>query len=466
MTSVANGVYEGTKDFVLSTADAINTIGDGVVDALLHPVATGEKIVDCVAHPIESAKSAGQVVMSAAEHVGEATRHTYDVLVDPNATAGEKARVGTRAFLEVGTMLVGVGGAKAVASGVSVTTQAMKVERLVAATSKGQRVVDALAAADARLGGKSSQLARELTKVAEVPHVADAALKEILTGDHALFRPGATIGNGGTAAAVRHTKETAALVGNSDHIQKLANKQTELTNWLLKNANNANVSAHDVGVARNLLQEITDAQAQLHSAVPHVQNMARAALLARAQEQQQQQREVEKEKKQEEKEAEETERVERVEEEQQRLREQVEEEEAEKEREAEQRQREEESARQAEIESIENELAAEEDKLASLDENVGEESKKADECEKMVVQLESQLKQLQAKDNSDAKQKAAQVQDKIEKLRHRSRQHRANAAKHSAGAQQSRATIASLKSSLQSLQQQQQQSQRARATAR
>jgi len=281
--SVGSKMLEAGEEFVMSTAEGINTIGDGIAGAILHPIDTASKIVDVVAHPIESAKSVGHAVTTVAEHIGDATVHTYDVLVDPNASAGDKAKVATRAVLEVGTLFIGVGGAKSLATGASVTSKAMNVERVVfAAGARQQRVLEAMAAADLRLAGSSSSpLARELNKVAQVPHVTDVALSEILNGDHALFRPSATVGNGGTAAAVRHTKETATLVGNTDHIEKLAQKQTELAKWLVKNANDASVSAHDVSVARNLLQETIDTQAQLHSALPHVENAAKASLLAR-----------------------------------------------------------------------------------------------------------------------------------------------------------------------------------------
>lgn len=478
MSSVAKAILEETGDFVMSTADAINTIGDGFVGAVLDPVGTADKIINVVEHPIDSAVSVGQTVAAVGQHIGNATVHTYNVLTDPNASAEDKARAGTQAVLQVGSLLVGGGGARALVSGAKVTNQAIKVERVVAASSKGSRAAEALAAAEARLGGASSQLARDLNKVAQVPHVTDAALKEILEGSHALFRARAEIGNGGTAAAVRHTKETATLVGNSDHIQKLANKQTELTNWLLKNANNANVSAHDVSVARRLLEETIETQAQLHSAAPHVQNMARAALLAREQEaeverQVEKQDEMEERQKQQEQQKEEQEKKEQQEQQEQQEQEQEEQEEQEERERQEQEEEEKAAQAQAEIDALETELAAEERQLTEEEQRAEQDNNKADECEQAIEQLESQLKQAQAaaannddKNKDSHNQKQEKIQQMIEQLRRRSSQHRSSASKHRQRAQQSKAKITSLQSSIQSLRARAQTQSRARATAR
>jgi hypothetical protein len=436
MTTVSEGILEGTKEFVMSTVDTIVTIGDGFVGAVLDPVGTADKINHVFEHPIETAQNVGSAVVNIVEHVGDATVQTYETLADPDASAGAKAKVATRAVLEVGTLFVGGGGVKSLASGASVTTKAIGAERVVLASAKAeQRVAAALAAADARLAGttSSSQLARELTKVAQVPHVSDVALREILSGEHALFRPGATVGNGGTAAAVRHTKETAQLVGGSNHIEKLAKKQTELAKWLVKNANDANVSAHDVGVARNLLQETIDAQAQLHAIEPHAKNAARAALLVEQEEKLTKEQEQEQEQ------------------------EEIKSNDAQQ-----QEQQQEDESTQAEINSLENQLATEEHQLADAERSAAEEDQKARECDQTAQQLEAQMTQQATQTQTNSSDNKKKLEEMIAQLRRRSSQHRSSAAKHGQRAQQTRARITSLQTSLQSLRSQL----RARATVR
>ena len=71
----------------------------------------------------------------------------------------------------------------------------------------------------------------------------------------ALYRVNADIGDGGTADAVRYTRETGELVGDSDHVQKAI----DLSNGLKNVLKNPQLSSHDHQIAETLLRELTDA---------------------------------------------------------------------------------------------------------------------------------------------------------------------------------------------------------------
>jgi hypothetical protein len=71
-----------------------------------------------------------------------------------------------------------------------------------------------------------------------------------------LYRDGAQIGSGSTAAAVRHELATGEAVGNSFHSQKAAEMIGKLTKWL---KNNPNASVSDISAAENVIIDLQNA---------------------------------------------------------------------------------------------------------------------------------------------------------------------------------------------------------------
>jgi uncharacterized Zn-binding protein involved in type VI secretion len=69
------------------------------------------------------------------------------------------------------------------------------------------------------------------------PTAADPRLAAFI--DPYLWRPGATIGNGGTADSVRYTRATGVLVGGSDHVIKATEAMTYLERFAAANAGTA-----------------------------------------------------------------------------------------------------------------------------------------------------------------------------------------------------------------------------------
>ena len=82
--------------------------------------------------------------------------------------------------------------------------------------------------------------------------VTDPKLRNIIK---AMYRVNAEVGDGGTADAVRYTKETGDLVGGSDHIQSAGDLSRGLQNAL----KNPGLSAAERSIARTLLNELTNA---------------------------------------------------------------------------------------------------------------------------------------------------------------------------------------------------------------
>ncbi|MBQ7225711.1 MAG: hypothetical protein IJX02_03810 [Clostridia bacterium] len=70
-----------------------------------------------------------------------------------------------------------------------------------------------------------------------------------------LYRENATVGDGGTADAVRYTKQTGELVGGSDHIIKAQETVTHLESLI----NSGKLSYHDTNIAKSLMSDLIHA---------------------------------------------------------------------------------------------------------------------------------------------------------------------------------------------------------------
>ena len=70
-----------------------------------------------------------------------------------------------------------------------------------------------------------------------------------------LYRPGASIGDGGTADAIRHEIETGELVGGKSHIQKGIERLKNLENIL----NRVELNENDKKIAQELYEDLKDA---------------------------------------------------------------------------------------------------------------------------------------------------------------------------------------------------------------
>jgi hypothetical protein len=71
-----------------------------------------------------------------------------------------------------------------------------------------------------------------------------------------LYRPGAQVGSGSTAAAVRHELATGAAVGGRTHSQKARDMIVALQRWLKKNPN---CSLGDRAAAENVIRDMQNA---------------------------------------------------------------------------------------------------------------------------------------------------------------------------------------------------------------
>jgi hypothetical protein len=70
-----------------------------------------------------------------------------------------------------------------------------------------------------------------------------------------MYRPNATIGDGGLAAAIHHEKTTGELVGGRSHIQKGMERLKNLKNILVKE----NLNLRDTQIIKRLIDDLTQA---------------------------------------------------------------------------------------------------------------------------------------------------------------------------------------------------------------
>ncbi len=118
------------------------------------------------------------------------------------------------------------------------------------------RVYEGISATASQLK-RAWQIRQALKKVSwskvPKPNVQDPKLQNIV---NQLYRPGAKIGNGSTADAIRYEKATGCLVAGRSHIQKGWDYVRALQRWL---AQNPNASITDRQAAQDMLYDLIDA---------------------------------------------------------------------------------------------------------------------------------------------------------------------------------------------------------------
>ena len=80
----------------------------------------------------------------------------------------------------------------------------------------------------------------------------DEKLKNVIKE---LYRPGSSVGDGGTAAAIRLEKRTGIPVGGKSHIQKGQERMRNLERII----NNPSISSKDKKVAQKLYDDLSKA---------------------------------------------------------------------------------------------------------------------------------------------------------------------------------------------------------------
>jgi hypothetical protein len=83
------------------------------------------------------------------------------------------------------------------------------------------------------------------------PAVSDPNLQRIVD---VLYKGNATVGTGSTADAVRYTRLTGILVGNSDHLIAAQERLNRLTTWIMSNP--SPIDPNDMDIAQMLANDL------------------------------------------------------------------------------------------------------------------------------------------------------------------------------------------------------------------
>ena len=97
------------------------------------------------------------------------------------------------------------------------------------------------------------QYVDELRAAMGQPHVRDPELNRLMSQ---LYRPGATVGSGSTAAAVRFEAATGGRVGGRTHAQKTRDSIRALKKWIEKNPT---APPGDRAAAENVIRDMSNA---------------------------------------------------------------------------------------------------------------------------------------------------------------------------------------------------------------
>ena len=97
------------------------------------------------------------------------------------------------------------------------------------------------------------RLTDDLIASMDRPQVSDPTLSRALDR---LYRPGGTVGNGSTAAAVREELRTGVPVRGRQHSQKAENEIVNLERFIRRNPN---ASPSDIRAAQNVIRDLRNA---------------------------------------------------------------------------------------------------------------------------------------------------------------------------------------------------------------
>lgn len=109
------------------------------------------------------------------------------------------------------------------------------------------------AKADPKNAAQHEKYKQDLRRQMEKPSITDAELQRLVNEQ---YRPGAKVGSGSTADAIRHERATGQMVGGRSHSQKGEDSIRALQRWLDKHPN---AKPGDRAAAENIIMDLQDA---------------------------------------------------------------------------------------------------------------------------------------------------------------------------------------------------------------
>jgi hypothetical protein len=106
-----------------------------------------------------------------------------------------------------------------------------------------------------KAGDKASDVGRSVNLASRDELLDSVSNQKLKNAIDQMYRPGATIGNGSLADAVRHELRTGELVGGKSHIQKANERVKNLENIIKKQ----DLDAIDLEIANELLKDLQNA---------------------------------------------------------------------------------------------------------------------------------------------------------------------------------------------------------------
>ena len=135
-------------------------------------------------------------------------------------------------------------------NGSEVTATIKDLPKALQQLPSGTKVLDQAGNVIGEIGETAAEVAGTLTKRVELLNtVQNQKLKNAI---NEIYRPGASVGDGGLADAVRHELQTGELVGGKSHMQKAVERVANLENIIKKEA----LSQSDFEIASTILDDL------------------------------------------------------------------------------------------------------------------------------------------------------------------------------------------------------------------
>ncbi|MEM9187923.1 MAG: hypothetical protein AAGF12_02005, partial [Myxococcota bacterium] len=212
------GVWDGATAAV---TDAAGSVWDAVRDPVGTAKAAGDAIVETVRDPVGTAERAWDATK-------EAANEAYSACAAEDATAESCGNAVGKAAVHGGMAATPIGAVARGSTAVRIATG-----RRTGDSGEGEgQATNRAEHEQYRRERRAAQTREDLLEGVE-----DERLRDLIGGEHGLYRENAQVGSGSTGDAVRHERRTGERVGNVDHRQKAEDGIRAMDRWLNDNPN-------------------------------------------------------------------------------------------------------------------------------------------------------------------------------------------------------------------------------------
>ena len=253
---MATNLLLGVKDAVVGTVDGLI---DGIKYVWNNPLQTIEG-VNFFSRALHSGTEENDLLVQMIKESGKELSKEFI-----EGDADKKARMLGQAVGEVLLALVSTKGVTAAVDAIKAGIKSGELASWFSKFSKGTATAEDIANGLGKTAETVDKADDSVKIIGNIDNLGDLSKRDQLLNSvqndklknaiNEIYRPGATVGDGGLADAVRHELSTGELVGGKSHIQKATERVTNLENII----KNQPLNQSDLDIATKLLNDLKNA---------------------------------------------------------------------------------------------------------------------------------------------------------------------------------------------------------------